>query len=279
MAIETEAREKAAQMKINNFYRSGTGNMNPETFYCIKEKHPRREISSLEVNGTVITDPEEIVCVMQEWYETTAQATTPQTTSLQQFMEENNITLPQIKEGQKEMLSEEFLQEEIGDALKEAKEHSAPGTSGQFISFHKLLFMVVPNLMTEAINQMVFVPGLNDEKTFAWIRKKRKVVYIPKKPQPISPPDYHPLSMLVGLYKIPSRILARSLNRVLPTIIGPHQHGVLINSLCLCGSQWKKGLLITVRTGRPHLQYPLPTCHRTTHPSSIPELQEFDVLS
>jgi hypothetical protein len=205
--METEAREKAAQMRISNFYKTGTGKMNPETFYCIKEKHANREISSLEVNGTVVTDPEEIVRVMQEWYEDTAQLTTPQTTSLQQFLEEHHITLPQILEDQKDMLSEEFTQEEIGEALKDAKELSAPGPSGQIISFYKLLYMVVPNLMTEAINQMVFVPGLIDEMNFAWIRK-RKVVYIPKKPQPTSPSDYRPLSMLEVLYKIPSRILA-----------------------------------------------------------------------
>jgi hypothetical protein len=35
--------------------------------------------------------------------------------------------------------------------------------------------------MTEAINQMVSVPGLNEENIFAWIRTK-KIVYIPKPP-------------------------------------------------------------------------------------------------
>jgi hypothetical protein len=50
------------------------------------------------------------------------------------------------------MLSEEFSQDEIGDAIKEAKEHSAPGPSGQILSFYKLLFMILPNLMTKAIN-------------------------------------------------------------------------------------------------------------------------------
>ncbi len=87
--METEAREKAAQMRTSNFYRSGTGKMNPETFYCIKEKHASREIPSLEVNGTIITDPEEIVRIMQDWYEYTS---TPQTTSLQQFIEEHNTS-------------------------------------------------------------------------------------------------------------------------------------------------------------------------------------------
>jgi hypothetical protein len=33
--------------------------------------------------------------------------------------------------------------------------------------------------------------------------------------------------MLEVLYKIPSRILAARLNRILPTIIGPHQHGFI----------------------------------------------------
>jgi hypothetical protein len=139
--------------------------------------------------------------------------------------------------------------------------------------------------------------------------------YIHKKPNPTTPSDYRPLSMLEVLYKIPSRILARRLNRVLPTIIGPHQHGFmaqkgsqepsilathliqeanynnkslqlisfdikkafdrvshcsiiqalrafgvpennncghpifLTNRICLCGSKWEKGILITVRTG------------------------------
>ncbi len=45
---------------------------------------------------------------MQDWYENTAQTSTPQTTSLQQFIEEHNIILPQITEDQKEMLSEEY---------------------------------------------------------------------------------------------------------------------------------------------------------------------------
>jgi hypothetical protein len=41
-------------------------------------------------------------------------------TSLQQFMDEHNIILPQLSEDQKDMLSEEFSREEIGDALKDA---------------------------------------------------------------------------------------------------------------------------------------------------------------
>jgi hypothetical protein len=76
IAMETEARKKAAQMRINNLYKTSTGKINPETFYCIEEKLASREILSLEVNGIVITDSEVIVRIMQEWNELIAQHTT-----------------------------------------------------------------------------------------------------------------------------------------------------------------------------------------------------------
>ena len=80
--------------------------------------------------------------------------------------------------------------------------------------------------MTAAINQLAFSPSLADIPELSWIRT-RKIVYIPKKPMPKTPSDYRPLSMLEVLYKIPSRIMARRLNNVLQTIIGPHQHGFM----------------------------------------------------
>jgi hypothetical protein len=96
------------------------------------------------------------------------------------------------------------------------------------LQFYKLIFADIPNIMTWAINQMVFVPRLNETPQFKWIQH-RKVVYIPKKPGPTSPSNYRPLSMLEVLYKIPSQILAKRLSKILPTVIGPHQHGFVAN--------------------------------------------------
>jgi len=95
---------------------------------------------------------------MQQWYERTAERALPQTISLQEFLTAHNIRLPQITEEQKESLEEEFTQEEVLEAIKEANEVSAPGPSGQNIAFYKLLFTDIPHIMTQAINQMVFVP-------------------------------------------------------------------------------------------------------------------------
>ena len=223
---DIEAKDKAAQMRISNFYRTRIGKMVPETFHCAKEKKPPRKILTLEHEGRTITQQEEIVQVMQQWYEETAERTTPQTISLQDFLTSHNIALPQITEDQKDMLDEEFTVEEIRAAINEANDVSAPGPSGQNITFYKLLFTDIPHIMTQAINQMVFVPGLCEMAQFQWIQN-RKVVYIPKKPKPTSPSDYRPLSMLEVLYKIPSRVLAHRLSKILPTVIGPHQHGFM----------------------------------------------------
>ena len=66
---DIEAKDKAAQMRISNFYRTRIGKMVPETFHCAKEKKPPRKILTLEHEGRTITQQEEIIQVMQQfWY-------------------------------------------------------------------------------------------------------------------------------------------------------------------------------------------------------------------
>jgi hypothetical protein len=226
LSSELEAKDVASTLRIKNFYATNTGKMVPETFYCIKESKKNRTIHTLQHEGRLITDTTEITDVMQKWYERTAEWVLPQIETLTSFLARYELNLPQIDEDQCAMLEEEFTTEEIRMAISEANEVSAPGPSGQTITFFKLLFMAIPNIMTSALNQLVFVPGLLNNQDFRWIHH-RKVVYIPKLPQPVSPGDYRPLSMLEVLYKIPSRILSARLSRILPTIIGPHQHGFM----------------------------------------------------
>ena len=140
------------------------------------------EIHTLDHDGRRITDPEEIITIMQTWYERTAERTVPQTETLTDFLGRHNLELPQITDEHKDMLEEEFSMAEIKQAIQEANEVSAPGPSGQTIAFFKLLFLAVPHLLTSALNQLVFVPCLLESEELRWIRH-RKVVYIPKIPK------------------------------------------------------------------------------------------------
>ncbi len=99
---------------------------------------------------------------------------------------------------------------------------SAPGPTGQTITLDKLLFQEIPDILTAAVNQLVFNHELASLTMFQWI-KERKVIYIPKKPLPTIPGDYRPLSILEVLYKM----LSRRLSIALPEIIGEHQHGFI----------------------------------------------------
>jgi hypothetical protein len=226
LKTDIEAKDTASRMRISNFYKTGIGKMQPETFYCIKNPNRSRDINSLRHDGIVVTDPDQIVATMQAWYERTAERALPQTETLTDFLTRHHTDLPQIEEDQKEALEEEFSVDEVKHAIKDAHEVSAPGPSGQTIAFYKLLFLTMPNMMTRALNQLVFLPRLSEDEQLRWVQQ-RKVIYIPKIPLPSTPSDYRPLSMLEVLYKIPSRILAARLNRILPTIIGPHQHGFM----------------------------------------------------
>ena len=123
-------------------------------------------------------------------------------------------------------MEEEFSHEDIHDSIKEAKEGSASGISGQSITIFKYLLNELPLLINIAINQIAFRPDLMSHPKLQCI-KQRKIIYINKKPQPKKPEDYRPLSMLEVLYKIPSRILGKRLNNILPKIIGEHQHGFM----------------------------------------------------
>jgi hypothetical protein len=226
LKTDIEAKDTAARMRISNFYKTGIGRMQPETFYCIKNNNRSRDISGIVHEGVHVTDPDQIVATMQAWYERTAERVLPQTETLSAFLARHHSDLPQIDDDQKEALEEEFTIDEVKQAISEAHEVSAPGPSGHTIAFYKLLFCAMPRTMTRALNQLVFLPRLSEDKPLRWIQH-RKVIYIPKVPSPVAPSDYRPLSMLEVLYKIPSRIIAARLNRILPTIIGPHQHGLM----------------------------------------------------
>jgi hypothetical protein len=164
-------------MRISNFYKTGIGKLQTETFYCIKDNNCNRDIRTLLHEGVLVTDPELIVSTMQAWYERTAERALPQTETLESFLARHHTELPQLEEDQRDALDEEFTIDEVKQAISEAHEVSAPGPSGHTMAFYKLLFLTMPSTMTRALKQLVFLPCLSEDKSLQWIRH-RKVIYI-----------------------------------------------------------------------------------------------------
>ncbi len=129
LKTDIEAKDTAARMRKSNFYKTGIGRMQPETFYCIKNTNRSRDISEIVNEGVHVTDPDQIVATMQAWYERTAERVLPQTETLSAFLARHHSDLPQIDDDQKEALEEEFTVDEVKQAMSEAHEVSAPGPS------------------------------------------------------------------------------------------------------------------------------------------------------
>jgi hypothetical protein len=200
--------------------------VNATSFYTVKEKQPSQTIKEICHNEQSITDPENIITIMQEWYGNTASQNWEQAETLTDMLDDLQVNLPQISPDVSDLLDEEITSLEVETAINESHEVSAPGPTGQTITLYKLLFQEIPDIFTAAVNQLVFNHEMVTHDMFQWI-KEREVIYILKKPLPTTPGDYRPLSMLEVLYKIPSRILTRRLSTALPDIIGEHQHGFM----------------------------------------------------
>jgi len=140
---------------------------------------------------------------MQEWYLNMANVEHEQMMNLNEFLADYGIDLPKISNEQSGFMASSVSAQEIFESIKDAKEFSASGPTGQSIAMYKLLFADNPLLFTAAINQLTFVPGLANSVEYKWV-KERKIIYIPKKSSKTYPYDFRPLSMLEVLYKIPS---------------------------------------------------------------------------
>ena len=117
----------------------------------------------------MVTNQEDIVNTMQDWYQSTANSSHSQAMTLTDFLAKHEIQLPQISDSDLNMLESPFAPEELQTAIKAVHENSASGPSGQSIALFKLLFIEIPSLMTAAINQLAFIPELASLPEFQWI--------------------------------------------------------------------------------------------------------------
>jgi hypothetical protein len=225
ISSEAEVIEMASRIRIENFTLASNGKNKAQSFYITKERKASKSINKLvKENGQEITEPAEIVQELQDRYcDTVGQAFEPSAT-LEDFLQQHGVVLPEVSEAQRDSLDQEFTYQDVKKALGNSK-GTAPGPTGQTASLYKYIFSMIPNTFVKALNELAFVPGLVNSPAFMWL-KDRKVVYIPK---PGKTPDrvgnLRPLSLLESLYKVQTRILSDRLSGVMDEISYPDQHG------------------------------------------------------
>ena len=221
-----ENKELAGRQRILNFEQTNNGKGTAASFYVTRELKSKKTIQKLvNDNGQEITESQEIVEKLEDNYKSAVGSAFVPNMRLVDFLERYGVEMPKLAEEEQQSLNEDVTKEEIQLALSSAKVRSSPGPSGQSISIFKYLFSQIPKLMTAAINQLIFVPGLMHGSSFAWLIERR-VVYIPKPGKPADRVgNLRPLSLLETLYKILTRVLTRRMAGTLDAVLYSEQHG------------------------------------------------------
>ena len=117
-----------------------------------------------------------------------------------------------------QMLSSDFIAEEIEAALFQMGPSKAPGLDGMKVLFYQKFWHAMGDNVVTAIldylNFSIMVPAINHTH----------IVPIPKVKSPEKMFDFQPISLCNVIYKIISKVLANMLKHILPNIISSTQN-------------------------------------------------------
>ena len=186
-----------------------------------KRNYCRKTVTKLKVgNDKYTSDQFEILDEEKKFYESLykSQNTNKPNFSESTFFASGNIT--PLKKEEQQLCEGLVSAEECSKALKECKNAKSPGTDGFPAEFYKFFW---PELGTEMVSSFnhAFRSG-----TLSICQRRGIISLIPKKNKDKTLLDnLRPISLLNVDYKILTKILAKRLEKVLPTIINPDQTG------------------------------------------------------
>ena len=134
----------------------------------------------------------------------------------------NDLPGPKLREDQRRQLDEEITPAEIGLALEELKSGKTSGVDGLPAEFYKTFWRFLKPFFVKLINEIV-----KDGKLH--LSARRGIITLIEKPdkEPLYIDNWRPISLLCADYKIYSKIIAKRLQLVLPSLIHPSQTGFM----------------------------------------------------
>ena len=136
--------------------------------------------------------------------------------SCNQMEECLSTILAKVIPAMQDMLSRDFIADEIKEALFQMGPTKAPGPHGMNALFYQKFWHImgndVVNAMLDFLNNEVMLRNLNHTN----------IVLIPKVKNPERMSEYRPISLCNVVYKIISKVVANRLKQVLPDIISPN---------------------------------------------------------
>jgi hypothetical protein len=192
------------------------GDNNTRFFHRIANSNRRfNTIGRLSINGTVTMDQEEIGEGLVNYYShlfTDEEGRRPLL---------DGLAFSSIDEADRRCLDRPFTEEEVVGVVKDMSGDKSPGPDGFSMAFFQSCWAIVKGDVMAVLHD--FHAHGNFEKSL----NATFIALIPKKPGALECKDFRPISLISGVYKIISKVLANRLSLILDKVVSVSQNAFI----------------------------------------------------
>jgi exonuclease III len=182
--------------------------------YNFENKH----ITSLDVNGKIVTEEKEVLENIRKYYENLYRGNIINQTKLEKVLTRS----PRLSEEQKKLTQGLITYQECLKALKSLANGKCPGTDGITTDFYKFFWNDINGLVLDSINYAFMKGEMSQDQRQGIITlspKKNKLRKFLK--------NWRPITLLTVDYKLLAKSLALRLSTILPEFIDASQFGYI----------------------------------------------------
>uniref|UniRef100_A0A2N9F9F3 Reverse transcriptase domain-containing protein n=1 Tax=Fagus sylvatica TaxID=28930 RepID=A0A2N9F9F3_FAGSY len=192
------------------------GDNNTRFFHRIANSNHRfNTIGRLSINGAVTSDQEEIGEGLVNFYShlfTDDEVRRPLL---------DGLAFSSIDESDRICLDRSFTEEEVVGVVKDMAGNKSLGLDGFSMAFFQNYWAIVKDDVMVVLHE--FYAHGNFEKSI----NATFITLIPKKPGALECKDFHPISLVLGVYKIIAKVLANRLTLVLDKVVSVSQNAFI----------------------------------------------------
>ena len=193
------------------------------TKYCLnleKRNHIKKHMRKLNINGSITTDPLNILNKQQSFYQELYRSRNMNNEAIESFLKD--LLIPKLSEEQKMSCEGKITSEECALLLECFQNNKTPGNDGIPIEFYKRFWPLISEPFIQCINECF------EKGEMSLSQKQAVITLIEKKGKDRSFLDnWRPISLVNVDAKIMSKDIATRIKNVLPNIILYNQTGFI----------------------------------------------------